>query len=168
MKTLKNSLLALALSLSFGAVACDGTDGDPAVGQPGQEDIGTSNSATEAADLTPFIGVWTYVSGSSTSTCGSAAGTTESSGAHGIVEIAAGTAPNTISVTDSGCVLSATVSGDEAVAAAGGACAGNAGHASIIYTVSGGTLHKGTVETIATAKFGVICSKKADATLVRQ
>jgi hypothetical protein len=165
MKTLKNTLLALSLSLSFGIVACDGTGGDPAAEQPGLIDVG---SPAQPADVTPFLGTWGYASGSVTTTCDPNPGTKEISAADGTVEVGAGSAPNTIAVRDSLCAFSATVSGTTAVAEPGTVCPSYVGTTSIAYTLSGGALHKQASAILGVAKFGVVCSKTEDAMLVRQ
>lgn len=165
MKTFKGSLFTLAL-LSFGVVACDGTDADPTNAQPGREEITVPAATAEPADVTPFLGVWAYSSGSATSTCGSDIGTTQISAANGALEITTGTKPGTVAVKDGACAFSANVSGSDAIAEPGTKCEGFLGTLSIVYSVSGRTMHKQAFADGTAAKFGVVCSKKEDATLI--
>jgi hypothetical protein len=158
MKTFTKSILALAL-LSVGGIACDGTGADPAVSNPAQEDV------LVPGDVTPFLGVWAYASGSITSTCGSSRSTKELSAADGTVEFTTGEGPGTLAVRDGACAFSATVSGSSAVADPGVSCEGFVGTPSIVYSVAGRTMQKRATATVSAGKFGVVCSTNEDAVL---
>lgn len=164
MKTFKNSILALAL-LSVGVVACDGADAGSDLSTSGREEVTVPAPASEPADVTPFLGLWAYGSGSATSTCGSHVATREVSSADGSVQIAAGEKPGTISVRDGACSFSASVSGTEAFAEPGVTCEGLVGTPSIVYSLAGRTMRKLATSAVTAGKFGVVCSTREDATL---
>ena len=168
MKTFKNTLLAFALS--FGAAACGGTDPDPTPGSiPTQTGPSPSAQAKKsAADVAPFLGVWWYASGSITIACDDGVETSPVTVANGTLQILAGAEPNKISVIDSGCTYSATVTAGAATPAPGTVCPGDLDSATIALSVSDGILYKQAISTVSAARSVGPCTRSESSTLFHQ
>jgi|HubBroStandDraft_5_1064220.scaffolds.fasta_scaffold196482_2 hypothetical protein len=128
-----------------GLVACgpDGgnasTESGPGGSAANAVDGGTQPSAAAKA----FIGQWTYISGTETNQCGSAAADTEPvTAADGTVTFSDRSGPDQLVVDDAGCIVVVTVSGTTATGQPGTICPGNFTTSSLVYTLSSGTLRE--------------------------
>lgn len=127
-------------------------------------DAGSSDSGSAvSAELAPFVGRWTFKTGTRTTTCGLDAPL--SSMPNDQITITPGPVPETITVDDDGCVLTYNVMGTVAASPLSGTC-GGAAVETTIEVQQGGLLHFSGVTGVALD--GGECTVTVDGYLARR
>jgi hypothetical protein len=135
MRTPRSTVLLsiLATTLFTPAFGCSADPG--AANDAGSSDAAAANVPPS---LSPFVGQWTFATGTATLTCG--LDPPRSTVPDDRIVISPGPVPETLSVDDGGCVLIYNVTGPVASSPLGGACNGSVVETTI-ETKSNGLLH---------------------------